>query len=216
MNEPFNSDFYLGTVSSDMQALVFDLDGTLLQLDRPYESVLSTAFEAVCGRVDERWIETYDEAFRTALEALEQDPARIAFEATDAPGDAGAFARHLHEEEIAAGRLPEHARSDLDSLADRFSLAVLTNGPDEWQRGKVEAHDLTAVFDAVVTSYEAGAHKPDPAPYRAVESKLDAESYAMVGDSDSDIDGATAAGWESVRYTGQRFEAVPEMLSWES
>jgi putative hydrolase of the HAD superfamily len=198
-----------------MRALIFDLDGTLLHSDRSYGSVLETAFESVCGRVEDRWLETYDDAFRDAFAVQEPDPARIAFEATDAPGDPEAFAKRLHEAEIAVGTLPEHARSDLDELADRFPLGVLTNGPDEWQRAKLDAHDLTVVFDAVVTSYGAGAHKPDPAPYRAVESKLSADAYAMIGDSDSDIEGAQRVGWHSVRYAGQRFETVPARLSWE-
>jgi putative hydrolase of the HAD superfamily len=198
-----------------MRALIFDLDGTLLHLDESYGSVLATAFRSVCGRVEERWLETYDDAFGDAFAAHEPDPAQTAFEATDAPGDPAAFATHLHEAEIAAGTLPEHARSDFDELADRFTLGVLTNGPDEWQRSKLAAHDLSGVFDAVVTSYEAGAHKPDPAPYRAIESKLGADAYAMIGDSDSDTEGAESVGWQTVRYAGQRFETVPEHLSWE-
>jgi putative hydrolase of the HAD superfamily len=198
-----------------MRALIFDLDGTLLHLDESYGSVLETAFVSVCGRVEERWVETYDEAFRDAFAAHETAPTRTAFEATDAPGDPAVFANRLHESEIAVGTLPEHARPDLDELADRFSLGVLTNGPDEWQRAKLDANDLTGVFDAVVTSYEAGAHKPDPAPYRAIESKLGADAYTMIGDSDSDIEGAESVGWQSVRYTGQRFETVPEILSRE-
>jgi putative hydrolase of the HAD superfamily len=198
-----------------MRALIFDLDGTLLHM-ASYEAVLSTAFESVCGSVEDGWLVAYDEAFREALDSLEPAPARTAFEATDAPGDPEAFATRLHEAEIAASSLPEQARADIDELSDRFSLGVLTNGPDEWQRGKLAAHDLTDVFDAVVTSYEVGAHKPDPAPYRAVESKLGAEDYAMIGDSDSDIEGADGVGWHSVRYTGQRFASIPESLSWEN
>lgn len=211
----YNSGLFPDAVRSNMRALIFDLDGTLLQLDRSYESILSTAFEAASGRVENRWLETYGEAFADVFAAQEPDPARIAFEATDAPGDPTTFATHLHEAEIAASTLPEHAHSDLKGLTDRFSLGILTNGPDDWQRAKLDAQDLRGIFDAVVTSYEAGGHKPDPAPYHAVESKLNADAYAMIGDSDSDIDGADSVGWQSVRYTGQRFETIPDRLPWD-
>jgi hypothetical protein len=37
----------------------------------------------------------------------------------------------------------------------------------------------------------------------------------MIGDSDSDTEGAESVGWQTVRYAGQRFQTVPERLSWE-
>lgn len=200
---------------SIMRALVFDLDGTLLQFDRPYESVLETAFRSVCGRVEDDWLERYDSAFGEAFARQVQRPAEYAFEATPAPGDPAAFAGALLDAECQATAPPEKALSALESLSTEFSVGVLTNGPDEWQRTKLRATELDGLFDAVVTSYEAGAHKPKPEPYETVETRLGAKEYAMIGDSDSDVDGARAVGWHALRYTGQQVRTVPQQLSWE-
>jgi putative hydrolase of the HAD superfamily len=198
-----------------MQALVFDLDGTLLQYTREYREVLTGSFEAVCGDVEESWIETYTEAFLEEFGECNPEPARRAFERTAAPANPQRFAEQLHQAEVDATRSAPRAHEDLDDLGEAFSLAVLTNGPTDWQLGKLDAHGLTDPFDAIVTSYEVGAHKPDTEPFAAVERRLDADAYAMIGDSDSDVEGARAAGWRAHQYDGGRLAAAPAAVSWE-
>ncbi|WP_276411589.1 HAD family hydrolase [Haloarcula halobia] len=62
-------------------------------------------------------------------------------------------------------------------------------------------HDLTDHFDVVVASYEAGAHKPDPAPFDRLRDRLPADEYVMVGDDyEADVEGARAAGFVPVHY----------------
>ncbi|PSP45986.1 hypothetical protein BRC69_04640, partial [Halobacteriales archaeon QH_6_66_25] len=125
------------------------------------------------------------------------------------PAYADKFAQRLHDAEIAATVSPTEAHADLERLGEEFALAVLTNGLPDWQRGKLAASDLDSYFNAVVTSFDVGAHKPDPEPFREVERRIDADGYAMIGDSDDDVDGAEAAGWESLRYDGGRLGDVP-------
>ena len=197
-----------------MRALVFDLDGTLLQYSRDYEDLITASFEDVCGSVQEPWLETYNETFFEEFAARNADPVERAFESTGAPGDADEFAQRLHDAEIAATVSPTEAHADLERLGEEFALAVLTNGLPDWQRGKLAASDLDSYFDAVVTSFDVGAHKPDPEPFREVERRIDADGYAMIGDSDDDVDGAEAAGWESLRYDGGRLGDVPAALDW--
>ena len=60
---------------------------------------------------------------------------------------------------------------------------------------------LAGCFDGVITSAGAGARKPDPAifePALALAGCSAAEAI-HVGDSDADVDGATAAGIEALR-----------------
>jgi len=197
-----------------VHALVFDLDGTLLHLDRPYEAVLRRAFEATCDTVDPAWLDTYTDVFADAFAGFETAPAAAAFAKTDAPGSSSGFADHLLDGEVDATEPPVYAHTDLDNLSARYSLGLLTNGPSDWQREKLRAAGLARYFDAVVASYDVTAHKPAVEPYRAVESMLGADAYAMVGDSDSDLDGAEAAGWRSVRYDDQRLALLPEAVGW--
>jgi len=97
-----------------MRALVFDLDGTLLQYTAAYRDLLATTFETVSGRVEDAWLDSYEDAF-----------------------------------------------------------------------------------------------------FEEVEQRLGADRYAMIGDSDDDVDGAAAAGWASVRYEVGRLAELPAVLGWE-
>jgi len=198
-----------------MRALVFDLDGTLLQYQRAYDVLLAATFEEGCGCVDQVHLDSYSESFFEEFSACNDRPVERAFDRTGVSGDPEEFADRLLAAEIAATEPPAGAQSDLERLGDTFTLGVLTNGLPEWQRGKLAAHSLLDPFETVVTSYEVGAHKPDPAPFREVERRLDADAYAMIGDSDDDIDGAENAGWDALRYEGGRLSDVPEALDWQ-
>ncbi|WP_440991675.1 HAD family hydrolase [Haloarchaeobius baliensis] len=195
------------------RAILFDLDGTLLHLSRGYGELLAETFRTVEGECRDEWLETYDEAFFEAFTACEPEPCRSAFATVS--DDPDALATKLLELEAEANRVPEGTHEDLAALSDRYQLGVLTNGMPEWQREKLRANDLDSLFDAVITSYEAGAHKPEPAPFEAAESALTADAFGMVGDSDADVDGATRQGWAALRYDGQRFREVPTEFGWE-
>lgn len=197
-----------------MDALVFDLDGTLLRYERPYEELLAATFESIIGDVREEWVETYNEAFFEHFRACSPEPAVRAAGEIDACSDPEGFAAALLQREIDAVRPPENASADLERLAETHALGVLTNGLPAWQRRKLEAVGLDSHFDAIVASYEADAHKPDTAPYRLAERRLDASRFAMIGDAESDIDGALAAGWGTYAYDGGDFSALPEAIEW--
>jgi len=197
-----------------MRALVFDLDGTLLQYTREYEELLGSTFQEVSGDIDPVWLETYSEVFFEEFVACNPDPVERAFEATEAPGDSDRFADLRHETEVDATELPDSALEDLERLSWKFGLAILTNGLPDWQRGKVATHGIGQHVDTVVASYDVGEHKPGAAPYREVEQRLDADRFAMIGDSDDDIEGGRAVGWDTLRYEGGRLRDVPAELSW--
>ena len=181
-------------------AVWFDLDGTLLHLDRPYESVLREALgRHLDGAAVDRAVEAYD--FLDRFRDLEADPYRGAvgavIEATGAALDPSLLVESLREVEYDAMRVPEGTR---DTLAEIDApLGVLTNGLPAWQRGKLAHCELTDAFDAVVASYEAGGHKPDPAPFDLARERLPADRYVMIGDDrEADVAGARDAGFVAV------------------
>jgi putative hydrolase of the HAD superfamily len=195
-----------------MRAIVFDLDGTLLQFQRDYGDILADAIESVEGTVREAWLEAYNDAFFDRFRACEPDPVRRAFATfSDRPD---ALADALRTREVDACRPPDGVHEDLARLAADHALGVLTNGERAWQRHKLQAYDLDRHFDAVVTAYDAGAHKPDPAPFRLAERRLTADAYAIVGDDDADVDGGRNAGWTTHRYDGEGFGDLPAALEW--
>ena len=74
---------------------------------------------------------------------------------------------------------------------------ILTNGPAQWQRRKLELTGVAELVDAVAISAEIGAAKPDPDAFHAACRALGAEPQetAMVGDNEPlDVEGARAAG----------------------
>lgn len=198
-----------------MRAVFFDLDGTLLRLTRPYGRLLADAFREVAGEVRAGWVDSYNDRFFELLEACEPEPYRRAFAATGADADPEALVAALREAELDASRLPEGTVAALERLDERYRLGVLTNGAREWQTGKLRAHGLESRFEAVVTAYDVGAHKPAPAAFRTAERRLPADAYAMVGDDpEADVRGAREAGWTAHQYEGDGFEDLPEALEW--
>lgn len=192
-----------------MHAVCFDLDGTLLHGTRSYADVLRDTFEEVTGNVREEWLETYDESFFRRFRGLEPRPVERGFADAVPDADPGALAHALLQREIEMLEPAPGIGDLLDVLiAEGIRVGVVTNGVPDWQRAKLDHHQLLDPVDSVVTSYEAGAHKPAPAPFELAESRLDAESFVMVGDADADVEGAENAGWRAIRYDGTGFEAA--------
>ncbi|MCU4739894.1 HAD family hydrolase [Natronoglomus mannanivorans] len=200
-----------------MRAIVFDLDGTLLAFDRPYDAVLADAIEEEGAQPTDETLEAYFDAFTERFRACEPDPVHTAFDDIDVDADAESLTDSLRRHEAKLCRPPANATADLERLSeDGYALGVLTNGVREWQLTKLRAAGLEEYFDAVVVSYDVGAHKPDPAPFETLEAELPAAEYAMVGDSESDLEGASAVGWEAYRYSGGGFGELPDVFGWES
>jgi putative hydrolase of the HAD superfamily len=199
-------------------AIFFDLDGTLVQLDRPYEEIPAAVLETHLGTAPPELVGTYSEAFFEAFRAFDPEPYHAGMEAAlaaaegDPDADPDAMVATLREVEFDALAVDEAAPESVANLAEDAAVGVLTNGVDDWQRAKLAHVGLDDQFDAVLTSYEVGAHKPDAAIFEAAADRLPAEEYAMVGDSDDDVEGARAAGWVPVRY--EDAESAPNF--WET
>jgi putative hydrolase of the HAD superfamily len=181
-------------------AVCFDLDGTVVEFTDPYDAILDGTFDTALGHTEPELIETYNQAFYDAFQAFDPDPyltgARAVCDRADADTSPDALVTTLREREFAAATVSDDTRSLLDALGGRHRLAVVTNGVSEWQRAKLRHHGLYDRFDAVVCSYEVGAHKPDSAPFEAAKTRLDAGSYVMIGDDyEADIEGARNAGF---------------------
>jgi len=191
------------------RAVFFDLDGTLLSFPDSYAERVHSTTERHLGVRDDALEATYSERFLDLLGEQASDPYRRAFEHAlaehgydDGDVDPTAMVETLLEAEIAAIEPPDGVVDVLSTLRQRgYRLGVLTNGVSAFQRAKLDAHDLTAEFDAVVVSDEAGAHKPDERAFALAAERLPASSYVMVGDSfEADVEGARAMGWRGVQY----------------
>lgn len=107
----------------------------------------------------------------------------------------------------------------LDLLAERFRLAIVTNGLPDVQREKLVRTGLMERFEAVVVSGELGFGKPDRRVYEETlrQMGLSAEACVMVGDNfRRDVAGAQAVGirgvWISIGRSVPQRDVEPWMV----
>ncbi|WP_435360030.1 HAD family hydrolase [Haloarchaeobius sp. DFWS5] len=202
-------------------AVFFDLDGTVVEFTRSYGDVLVETFEAHTDDRPVELAEAYNEHFFARFDAVEPEPVlgamRDAVAETGHDLDPEALRDTLHEKELDMTAVSDEARALFDELAERHHLGVLTNGVPEWQRSKLAHHGLTDRFETFVASYEAGAHKPDSAPYDLARERAPDEisRFVMVGDDyEPDVQGARDAGFEAIHLDrGVESVVVPDIES---
>jgi putative hydrolase of the HAD superfamily len=183
-----------------MNTLLFDLDDTLYDLDMHRFRHIDSAWQ--------EWLITLPPMMVPyVLQAAVTE--RIFFK--DMPGFLGNYGvqepmlSHLCAYSRATWfsdlRLDEGVAPLLDTLATRYKLGLITNGPSEIQRAKIVQFDLARWFTVLVVSEEFGVAKPDPAIFLHAANALasDPADCVMIGDNpDADIRGAQAAGMRSV------------------
>ncbi len=100
------------------------------------------------------------------------------------------------------------------NLKKKYRLGVISNGLAVKQWEKLIGLGLHHLFDAVITSEEVGAEKPDDEIFKAALRKLNtrASECAMVGNKlDTDVVGANRAGMLSIRIRrGKSANAKPQ------
>lgn len=105
----------------------------------------------------------------------------------------------------------------LSYLKKKYSLHVMTNGFADVQYKKLELSGIRDYFTHIITSEEAGAHKPSPYIFNYTLRKLNArpEECLMVGDDPGvDLEGARGCGMDQmfVNYEGI---SVPNQYTYE-
>ena len=165
---------------SEYDALVYDLDGTLVRLDVDWGAVT----EEVAAVLRARGLET-EGSLWDLLQRAEEAGERHRRAVEDVIAD------HERAGARSADRLP---------LADELPAGVPTGvcslNCEAACRIALELHGLDGHVDAVVGRDTVTAHKPDPEPLLATVDALGAGPQAtlFVGDSDSDRVTAERAG----------------------
>ena len=201
-------------------ALLLDLDHTLLDSDASEVLAFHHALAAAGVADPARYLPTYHEINRalwTQVERGEISPAHlrttrfarlIDAAGIDASPDAlaDAFAHGLG----AFGELYPGARDLLDALAadPTVSLALVTNGLSDVQRGRIARLDLARYFRTIAISSEVGTAKPAAAIFDLALAGLGSPpkpSALVVGDSlSSDILGGRNAVLATCWYNPHR------------
>ena len=195
---------------SRFAAVAFDLDDTLCRHDHDVDALYRRAFERAgvepFGEPDELWplldgppdpddrVGYLGAGFArlAARYGRDVDPVALA-EAFEAVADASRVAY-----------LPG-ATDALAAAAAAGPVGVLTNGPEERQRTKIEALGLADRVDAIVYAGDLPRRKPHAAPFEEMTAALsvDPGETLYVGNSlEYDVAGAHNAGLPSAWLRG--------------
>ena len=200
---------------SRLRGIFFDLDNTLIDRERAYEAYLrelsgrlpdpfadGAALQAM-RELDDRGMRDRTEFCRLVAERFPElgpTPARVWHD----------FAGGLTRAVTAA---PEVVAL-VQRLAQRYLLAVVTNGSSARQREKLRRAGLSRLLTRVVISEEVGAEKPDVRIFGHALQQVGLEpgEVLFVGDDPArDVVGAHAAGMPCCWIShGRRF---PQGLS---
>ncbi|WP_424967654.1 HAD family hydrolase [Dinoroseobacter sp. S375] len=174
-----------------IQALLFDLDGTLLASDPLHARAFMDQFAAHGREIDEAFYNTRIHGRLNAEIFAEFFPS----------ADGAAMAE---EKEAAFRDLLGHDAPPMPGLlalldrADRagWAKAVVTNAPRVNAEFMLSSIGVAARFDTLVVSDECSAGKPDPAPYLEGLRRVGAQPDTALAfeDSPSGIRAAVAAG----------------------
>ena len=185
--------------AADAGAIVFDLDGTLIDSRRD----LATAVNRTRADLDLAPLTV------ERVEGMVGEGARalVARALGDAAGSTAGLDRaleifrlHYHACCLETTRAYPGIAELLRDLASRRPLAVLTNKPEGPTRKILEHLGLAAAFRLVVGGDTLAARKPHPAGLRHIAAQLGVAvaSLVLVGDSRFDAEAAAAAGCRAI------------------
>ena len=199
----------------EIEAVLFDLDDTLVDARGSWRAGFAEAIAALHARspalqqlgsptaiYDQHFRRYGEEAHRAA--GFGEWQARFTVEAferlvTEHLAPDGELAAQLLAAYLAA--VPSHltlypdAEPLLELLGARYPLGLVSNGPSELQRPKIEKFSLERHFEVVVVSGELGVRKPDPAIFAIALEALGVspQRAVFIGDNPTDdIGGAHA------------------------
>jgi putative hydrolase of the HAD superfamily len=191
---------------ANIDAVVFDLDGTLLDRRRSFERFVRAQWERfahVLRTVDqEQYVQTLIERDRDGYA-----PRRQLFTGMIAQFELPSASAESLLRDYRAGfpsaclLFPDAAQTLLSLRASGLKLGLITNGSLRMQSRKLECLALSPMFDTILISDAEGVSKPDRQIFdRALERLNTTPARALfVGDHpEVDVAGARAAGMQAV------------------
>jgi HAD superfamily hydrolase (TIGR01509 family) len=187
-----------------IEAVAFDLDGTLIESERRWEAARRDVTETYGG--------TWDQNAQPAMMGL-STPEWIAYMQRElgVSLEADEIRQRVLERVVASYRqdlpLAKGAQAAVRRLAERWPLAVASSSPRELIELVVELAGLDGAFEAVVSSGEVARGKPAPDVYlRACELLGSSPARtAAIEDSGPGVRSAEAAGMPVVLIPGSEF-----------
>jgi putative hydrolase of the HAD superfamily len=190
---------------ADVQAAIFDLDGTLLDRRRSFNRFVRDQWQrfADIQAVDrEQYVQTLIELDRDGYAPRNELFTGMIAQFELPSGLAETLLNDYRARFPSACVLFPDAAQTLSSLrASGLKLGLITNGSVRMQSAKLECLALSPIFDAILVSDAEGISKPNRQIFHRALERLNADpAHAVfVGDHpDIDIAGARAAGMRAI------------------
>jgi len=200
-------------MESRMSAVIFDLDGTLIDASRDIHACATRMLQA--EGATPLPLDTVTGFVGNGLDAL-VTRCMAATGIPDTPDRHRAMVAAFHSHYVTAVEhtvVYPNARDALETLkSDGYRLAICTNKPRAPSIAVLDHLDLTRYFDAFAYGDGPYPRKPDPAPVRHLIDQLPARRFLYVGDSEVDARTAQNAKLPMALFTkGFRKTPVAEL-----
>jgi HAD superfamily phosphatase len=180
------------------QALVFDLDGVLADVEESYRRCVVETVRRFGVEISRRDVEEAVHAgnansdWHLVQRILRQRGIDVSLETV-----IDAYQRLYLGTEVEPGLRERErilvSRDWLERLAQRYPLGIVTGRPREEAVWFLERHGLMDFF-ATTVCQEDGPLKPDPAPVERALAELAVSRAWMIGDTPDDVLAASGAG----------------------
>ena len=194
--------------------LWFDADNTLFDYERAEGSALRNTFGSLRLRFEEDYLDIYQRINRGLWQALEKQEISSAdlrvrrfellLEAVQLTGSADQMSATYIEQLALRAELMDGAYEVLEALHTQCKFAIVTNGLQAVQRGRLEHSMIKDFISVLIISEEVGAAKPQPALFDtafALTSHPAKSDVLIIGDSlTSDIRGGVDYGIDTCWY----------------
>jgi len=219
-----------------LTTLIFDLDGTLCSYGLNLEKSLARTFDgelvafsaeayreefgnqfdkAINDRVDRPDLSFRKRIFLEVLSGEAIDPAGKEVDEAEILRLGEKFKEIRENSLYLFPEVPEV----LTALKDDYQLGLLTNGPSDLQRSKIETLGIESWFEDIVVSGEHGTAKPDPEIFDIALKRLgtDRNRSVYIGNSQRyDVVGANNAGlpviWRRDESEEEIEDAIPDAI----
>ncbi len=191
--------------------LWFDADGTLFDYQRAEATALKNTFEALHLPFEDSYLELYREINQRLWQALERQEVtqavlrlrrfELLLEAIQLNTSIDQLSSVYLEQLAISAELMEGAYVVLETLHKTSHIAIVTNGLQSVQRGRLARSPLKPFVDELIISEEIGAAKPSPAYFEIASARTGhplKSEVLLIGDSlTSDIRGGVEYGIET-------------------
>ncbi len=206
--------------------LLFDADGTLFDYDRAEASALAATFNQFGLSLAPGTADAYRSINHQCWLALERGEIKpealkvrrfeMLFDAVGLQTDVARFSLTYLENLAEAAELMDGAAEILAALRECYRFAIITNGLQTVQRGRIARSAIRDDIAALIISEEVGSAKPAAGIFDAAFAAMGDPAKAevlMIGDSlTSDIRGACDYGIDACWFNPARLPRPAGLL----